>query len=140
MSQQITNEQKISSYKKFQTLDAEVQELKRIYNDQSANRTKLFTQLQENKMVLSEFSHCKEDSKIYKMVGPVIVNVDFLEAKSNVEKRIQFIEKELKKIEINLKENQQKQDDKIKELQGIQEWFLKLQQLESGQGQQVQKK
>ena len=41
----------------------------------------------------------KDDSKIYKLVGPVLLKVDSDEAKENVQKRIEFIEKELKKIE-----------------------------------------
>lgn len=35
------------------------------------------------------------DAKIYKLIGPLLVKQDFKECKSNVEKRIEFISKEL---------------------------------------------
>jgi len=39
------------------------------------------------------------DSKVYKLVGPVLLNVDADEAKDNIAKRIQFIEKELERLQ-----------------------------------------
>ncbi len=41
----------------------------------------------------------KPESKVFKLVGPVLLNVELEEAKENVQKRIEFIERELKKIE-----------------------------------------
>ena len=40
-----------------------------------------------------------EDRKVYKLVGPVLLNVTLDDAKDNVQKRIEFIEKELKRVE-----------------------------------------
>jgi prefoldin beta subunit len=39
------------------------------------------------------------ESKVFKLVGPVLLSVDLEDAKQNVQKRIEFIEKELKKVE-----------------------------------------
>ena len=39
------------------------------------------------------------DSKVYKLVGPVLLTVDADEAKDNIAKRIQFIEKELERLQ-----------------------------------------
>ena len=39
------------------------------------------------------------DSKVYKLVGPLLVKVDADEAKSNVEKRLEFIQGDIAKIE-----------------------------------------
>lgn len=40
------------------------------------------------------------DSKVYKLVGPVLLTVDQEEAKDNVAKRIQFIEKEIERLQV----------------------------------------
>ena len=40
-----------------------------------------------------------EEAKVYKLIGPVLVPVDFEDAKQNVAKRLEFIEGEVKKIE-----------------------------------------
>lgn len=59
------------------------------------SKTKLLTQLQENKMVNEEFQIMDSESKIYKLIGPALVAQDFEDAKINVEKRIKFLEKEM---------------------------------------------
>jgi prefoldin beta subunit len=41
----------------------------------------------------------KEGSNVYKLVGPVLISVDLQEAKENVNKRLQFIEGEVSKVE-----------------------------------------
>lgn len=40
-----------------------------------------------------------EDSKVYKLVGPVLMSVELEEAKENITKRLQFIESEVTKVE-----------------------------------------
>ena len=40
-----------------------------------------------------------EDSKVYKLVGPVLMSVELEESKGNVAKRLEFIEAELKKAD-----------------------------------------
>lgn len=40
------------------------------------------------------------DSNVYKLVGPVLLTVEKDEAKDNVAKRIQFIEKELERLQV----------------------------------------
>jgi prefoldin beta subunit len=53
----------------------------------------------ENEMVLQEFSLLSTDANIYKLVGPVLAKQDIAEAKSNVQKRIEFIEKEIQRMD-----------------------------------------
>jgi prefoldin beta subunit len=60
-----------------------------------SGRQQLETQLQENKIVLDEFLLLKNDAKVYKLTGPVLLPQDLEEAKVNVEKRIEFITKEM---------------------------------------------
>ena len=44
-----------------------------------------------------EMDLLNEDSKVYKLVGPVLVLQDFVMAKDNVEKRLEYIQKDMKR-------------------------------------------
>jgi hypothetical protein len=43
-------------------------------------------------------------SKVYKLVGPILINVDLEEAKENVGKRLEFIEAEVHKVDATIGE------------------------------------
>ena len=70
-------------------------------------RQKLETQLQENKIVQEEFNSLKNDSKIYKLTGNVLLPVDTSEANMNVQKRLEFINQEIERCENNIKTKQE---------------------------------
>jgi prefoldin beta subunit len=57
--------------------------------------SKLLAQHNENSMVLSELKLLDEASTVYKLVGPVLLKQDLDEAKSVVEKRLQYIGDEM---------------------------------------------
>lgn len=57
-----------------------------------------------------------ENSKVYKLVGPVLMAVDLDEAKMNVAKRIEFIEGELKKIDTLMDETTDTQNKAAEEV------------------------
>lgn len=46
-------------------------------------------------MVKQELDLVHDETKVYKMVGPVLLKQDLEEAKTNVKKRIEFINHEL---------------------------------------------
>lgn len=56
---------------------------------------KLAQQENENELVLNELKLIADDSAVYKLVGPVLIKQDLDEARSNVEKRLQFIGDEM---------------------------------------------
>lgn len=85
---------------KYQSLQNELEEL-------VAARQKLETQLQENKIVNDEFSTLGDDTPVYKLTGNVLLPIEHDDAKSNVEKRLEFIGKEIKLCEDNIKGKQQ---------------------------------
>ena len=58
-------------------------------------------QLNENDMVKAELERLSENDIVYKMVGPVLMKHELSEAKSTVEKRLEFITGDLGKIEAN---------------------------------------
>ena len=57
--------------------------------------SKLLGQYNENDMVLKELNMLDDDSTVYKLVGPVLLTQDLDEARSNVEKRLQYIGDEM---------------------------------------------
>ncbi len=73
-----------------------------------ASRQKLETQLQENKIVKEEFDKLKSGTKIYKLIGPVLLPQEQDEANSNVEKRLDFIKREITRVEEKIATEQSK--------------------------------
>mmetsp|Transcript_19667 Transcript_19667/g.32248 ORF Transcript_19667/g.32248 Transcript_19667/m.32248 type:complete len:140 (+) Transcript_19667:95-514(+) len=62
----------------------------------------LISQRNENEMVKEELEICEKESSdatIYKQVGPVLLKNDLSDATDTVEKRLEFISGEIKKIE-----------------------------------------
>lgn len=90
----------------FEKLSMEFSRQQNSINDLADARSKLETQYQENKIVLEEFEFLNEDSKIYKLTGPVLMPQDFGEAKMNVTKRIEFIQGEIKRVEDKIEKEQ----------------------------------
>jgi prefoldin beta subunit len=80
---------------KFHTLREEIAKLR-------TNVQLLAAQQNENEMVKQELSLLNDDAPVYKMVGPVLLKQDLDEAKSTVEKRLEFIGGERKKVEESL--------------------------------------
>ncbi|KAG7195539.1 uncharacterized protein KQ657_003302 [Scheffersomyces spartinae] len=94
----------------FEKISLEFTTLQNSLNELINGRSKLETQFQENKIVASEFDKLNEDSKIYKLTGPILMPQDYSEAKTNVTKRIEFIEGEIKRVESKINETEQKME------------------------------
>ncbi|WWD08736.1 hypothetical protein V865_006849 [Kwoniella europaea PYCC6329] len=90
-------------------------------------RQRLDSQLSENELVLKEFNQLKSHNTVYKLVGPSLVPQDQNEAKVNVEKRLDFIKSEIKRVESQLKESEEKAAKKKDEIMGLQQQFQALQ-------------
>ncbi|KAI3647181.1 hypothetical protein MP228_007402 [Amoeboaphelidium protococcarum] len=73
-------------------------------------REQLDLQLKENEMVLSELKYLKTDNKVFKQNGPALIPTSVDEAKSNVQKRIDYITGELQCVESMISEYETKQD------------------------------
>jgi len=87
-------------------------------------RQKLESQQQENKNVQAEFSLLKDDANIYKLVGPVLLKQDKTEAVLAVDSRLQYIEKEIERVEKQIAEIQEKSEKKKKEV--CFDWFRRF--------------
>lgn len=104
-------------------MDAKIEALQTTFKQESAaakdaqqeisrilqNRQKFMQQQHENELVLQELELLEEDSKIYKLIGPVLIQQDPLEATSNVKKRLDFIQGELDRVDSQLKKLEDKQ-------------------------------
>ena len=51
-------------------------------------------------MVMSEFKILAEDANVFKMVGPILAKQSVFECKDVVQQRINFIEKEIARLEL----------------------------------------
>ncbi|KAF4277606.1 hypothetical protein KXV22_001809 [Aspergillus fumigatus] len=102
--------------KQFQALSDEYQQLQTDLEGFIDARQKLESQQQENKGVQAEFDKLDEESRIYKIVGPVLLKQDKNEAVMAVNGRLDFIEKEIKRIEGQIKEAQEKAEKKRAEI------------------------
>ncbi|KAJ2798376.1 Prefoldin subunit 6 [Coemansia guatemalensis] len=80
-----------------------LQELRKEQATLVSNHQKLDSQLQENEIVEKEFKHLKDNARIYKLIGPVLVPQEKAEATTNVQKRLEYIRDELKRVDARLK-------------------------------------
>ncbi|EAZ63612.1 hypothetical protein PICST_51362 [Scheffersomyces stipitis CBS 6054] len=90
----------------FESLSLEFNQQQNSLNELITARSQLETQFQENKIVLTEFESLNEDSKIYKLTGPILLPQDYSEAKMNVSKRIEFIEGEISRVETKISDEE----------------------------------
>ncbi|PTU17456.1 hypothetical protein P175DRAFT_0504748 [Aspergillus ochraceoroseus IBT 24754] len=102
--------------KQLQALSDEFQALQTELDGLVEARQKLESQQQENKSVQKEFTSLDDDANIYKLVGPVLLKQDKSEAMMSVNGRLEFIEKEVQRIEGQIQENQDKSDKKRTEI------------------------
>jgi prefoldin beta subunit len=90
-------------YAKFQNLQKEVQAL-------YVTKQQTLSQYNENTLVKEELD-LLEDSKavVYKLIGPALMNVELEDARANVNKRLEFIEGEIIKIDNQITTKQAEQ-------------------------------
>lgn len=81
-----------------------------------------------------EFKTLSNDSNIYKLVGPVLLKQDRDNAKRTVDGRLEFIGKEVKRVEATIKELQEKSEKMRGELAALQQKVQMEQQSGAGKG------
>lgn len=78
---------------------AQFQEVQNELNNLIDTHQQLLSQLSENQQVLKEFEKLDPDARVFKRLGPVLLPQEFAEAKTNVEKRIDFIQTESQRVD-----------------------------------------
>jgi hypothetical protein len=73
----------------------------------------------ENKRA-QELERLEDDANVYKLIGPVLIKQDLVEAKSNVEKRLEFIQNETERLDKMVKSMENKQETKHREILELQ--------------------
>ncbi|RIA95523.1 KE2 family protein [Glomus cerebriforme] len=97
---------------RLEALTNEYQKLQKDLSNAIESRQRLDSQLQENEVVQKEFKLLKDDATIYKLIGPVLVKQDKIEATSNVDKRLEYIKSEIKRVENQLADLSEKTEKK----------------------------
>merc|ERR1711982_2922 len=113
--------------KQFQESATNLQTVQKEYSKTLADRQTLDSQLNENKQVKEELDMAPDGAKVFKLIGPALVNQDLGEAKGNVEKRISYITGELKRKDDQLAALDKKQDESREKMQEVQMQMQKLQ-------------
>ncbi|KAF8167783.1 Prefoldin [Crassisporium funariophilum] len=105
---------------KLQQASVEYQKLQADLSKAVEARQRLDAQFSENELVKKEFAQLTPENAVYKLIGPVLVKQDQGDAKSNVETRLDFIRNEIKRVEGQIKDVEDKQEKKKVELVQIQ--------------------
>ncbi|KAK4664126.1 Prefoldin subunit 6 [Podospora pseudopauciseta] len=123
--------------RRLQALSEDYAKLQKDLQDTVTSRQKLEAQMQENlgvqqvrvppwrsaRMTLTteqEFEKLKDGETIYKLIGPVLLKQDRTDAESTVKGRLEFIEKEITRLEGHIKETQAKMEKKKTEIIQVQ--------------------
>ncbi|MCJ1364204.1 hypothetical protein MMC16_003313 [Acarospora aff. strigata] len=102
--------------RKLQALSEEFQKMQGELQSTVEARQKLESQQQENKGVQKEFTKLEDGANIYKLVGPVLLKQEKSEAVLAVDGRLEFIEKEIKRVEKQIGDIQEKSEKKKMEV------------------------
>jgi prefoldin beta subunit len=105
-------------------LETDVTEIKKIeaeYTKVYSAKQSLVEKKSENEMVLAEFNLMSADASVYKLVGPVLAKQDVGESKANVEKRIEYITKEIERMDKLEQDFQSKVEERRANIQKLQE-------------------
>ncbi|PVI07061.1 Prefoldin beta-like protein [Periconia macrospinosa] len=96
--------------KRLQELSDGYQKLQGELSAAVEGRQKLESQQQENATVKKEFDLLDDEANIYKQIGPVLLKQDKAEAVMAVNGRLEYIEKEIKRIETQITSIQEKSE------------------------------
>ena len=96
------------------------------YRKVVVNKQKMQEQKSENEMVMQEFGMLGDDANVYKLVGPILAKQGLGECKENVEKRLEFINKEVVRLDALETAFQAKITEKTAEIKKMQSDFQRV--------------
>ncbi|RNE99308.1 prefoldin subunit [Trypanosoma rangeli] len=98
-------------------------------------RRRLGAQKSENEIVKDEINKLEPESRVYKLIGPALIQQDQNDAKAIVNNRLEYINGELKRTDVSIaelerkeKETQQKADELFRKMQAKQAQIQQRQQ------------
>ncbi|VDN23276.1 unnamed protein product [Dibothriocephalus latus] len=80
-------------------------------------------QLSENENVEQDLAELTEENKVYKMIGPVLVEQSLAEAKDTVKKRIKYIKDEMTRNDELIKSLEKQRDGHREQINKLQQRF-----------------
>ncbi|KAJ5075096.1 prefoldin subunit 6 [Anaeramoeba ignava] len=89
----------------------EFRDLQKKINKYAQNQFEFETKINETKLVQDELKLLDDDSKIFKLIGPVLVEQSLEESQTNISKRLEFLTKEMDNLTNLIKETEQKMQD-----------------------------
>ena len=115
------------------TLKAQIEKETETYQKLKVDATKNHTarlritqQISESEMVKKELDLLDEEAVVFKLVGPALIRQDLVEAKANVDKRMEFMKKESDRLDSSLKGLENKQVQAQQEVAKLQQKLQKL--------------
>ena len=76
-----------------------------------SQRHQLFSQITENDLVKKEFLNLEPGASVYKLIGPVLVSQDLSDATAVVDKRLEYLNGELQRVDRMIKDYASKEED-----------------------------
>ena len=110
-------------------IEKETENYRQLQGEVTKNHTarlRFTQQLSESEMVKKELDLLDEEAVVYKLVGPALIRQDLVEAKANVDKRMQFMKKESDRLDNSLKSLESKQLQAQQEVSTLQQKLQKL--------------
>lgn len=106
-------------------VDAEIAKFRALQNELQQVRQDLslvMGQETENEMVLMELEVIQDDddSKVFKQLGPILLRQDLAEAKQTVQKRLEFIRSEKKRLEQKVTDTEERGNALAQKIQRMQ--------------------
>ncbi|CAM9358359.1 unnamed protein product [Ascophyllum nodosum] len=117
-------------------VDAQLKKLQEVQNGLQAladSRNQFYQQANENGMVKQELDLLEDEASVFKLIGPVLMKQDLEEAKQNVAKRLELIEREMSKVSKAIEKKQ-------KEEAAIGDEIMRIQNSMKGQAQEAARK
>ncbi|XP_075042542.1 prefoldin subunit 6 isoform X2 [Mixophyes fleayi] len=112
---------------KLQSEVTKYQQVQKDISNSMSARQKLEAQLTENNIVKEELAVLDDSNTVYKLIGPVLVKQDLEEAKATVDKRLQYINGEIKRYETLLKDMEQTSEQQRATLTKLQQEYQRAQ-------------
>ena len=114
-------------HKKLQQEVENFQALQKQYQKTLSIRQQLGGQVFENETVKGELDLVKKDQEVYKLIGPVLIKQDIEEALQNVNKRLDYIKGELKRVDDTIADMEKSQETQRELLSKLQQQYQKAQ-------------
>ncbi|VDO04409.1 unnamed protein product [Rodentolepis nana] len=101
---------------KMQEVESNIQKRLQAYQQ-------LVGQLSENENVNEDLEVLTEDNKVYKLIGPVLVEQSLSDARDTIKKRLKFIQDEMKRNDEMIKSLEKERDSHREQILKLQQRF-----------------